>query len=147
MSVTQTEYSPVCIDGAHLEGTGQRELQPPQPSSATGPVPYDAFKFDPTKNGGDTYFQMSQIEFEGIDGAVIDLSDCTTSGPETSGAAENTAKVIDGNVNTKWCTTMASALAVDSALVIACSTPKTVVEFRWATANDVSSPVHTYQCC
>ena len=104
---------------------------------------YTAFQFDLTKNNGNSIFQISQIEFEGTDGALIDLSDCTASGPATDHAVGN---VIDGNVNTKWCTTMAS-LAVGSALVIACSTPKTVVKFRWATANDVSRPAHAYQCC
>ena len=116
-------------------------------STVSAPEPYTAFQFDPTKNGGDGYFQMSEIEFEGTDGAVIDLSDCTATGPATTGAGQNTAKAIDGSVNTKWCTGTASVLSVDSALVIACSTPKTVVKFRWGTANDVSRPVHTYQCC
>ena len=119
------------------------------------PLRYKAFKFNPTKNGGDTYFQMSEIEFEGIDGAVIDLSDCTTSGPATSGATYDTAKAIDSSVTTKWLTTNTvlsvggrnAVLAVDSALVISCSTPKTVVKFRWATANDVSRLAHAYQCC
>ena len=98
---------------------------------------------------------MSEIEFEGTDGAVIDLLDCTATGPATSGATYNTAKAIDGNVDTKWYTSNAvlsvggknAVLAVDSALVISCSTPKTVVKFRWATANDVSRPAHAYQCC
>ena len=110
------------------------------------PVPYTAFQFNPTKNAGAAKIQIQEIEFEDIDGAVIDLSDCTATGPATSGATYGTAKVIDGSMNSKW-TTSDAALSVGSALVIACSTPKTAVKFRWATANDVSRLAHTYQCC
>ena len=110
------------------------------------PVPYDAFQFDPRKNAGaTTYFQMSQIEFEGTDGAVIDLSDCTATGPY-QGSNQGPPKAIDGSMDTKWQTSIA-VLSVGDGLVIACSTPKTVVKFRWATANDVSRPAHAYQCC
>ena len=85
---------------------------------------------------------MSEIEFEGTDGAVIDLSDCTATGPY-QGSNQGPPKAIDGSVSSKWYTSN----AVGSALVIACGTPKTVVKFRWATANDVSRPAHAYQCC
>ena len=110
------------------------------------PVPYTAFQFDLTKNAGAAKIQMSEIEFKGTDGAVIDLSDCTATGPATDGATYGTAKVIDGSKETKW-TTSDAALSVGSALVISCSTPKTVVKFRWATARDVSRRAHAYQCC
>ena len=116
-------------------------------STATGPEPFSAFQFDPTKNNGATaYFHMSQIEFEGTDGAVIDLSDCTATGPATQGSNQGPPKAIDGSMDTKWQTSIA-VLSVGDGLVIACSTPKTVVKFRWATANDVSRPAHAYQCC
>ena len=100
---------------------------------------YQAYQFNPTKSGSSTHFQMSEIEFQGTDGAVIDLSDCTaTETGGTSAGSEPPSKMIDGNSATKWCTIISSSVA-DLVLVIACSTPKTVARVRWATANDVSS--------
>ena len=99
---------------------------------------YVAFQFNPTKSGGDSFFQMSDIEFEGTDGAVIDLSDCTaTATGGTSNGNEQPSNMIDSNTATKWCASKPNGIA-DLVLVVACNTPKTVAKFRWATADDVS---------
>ena len=115
--------------------------------------PYKAFQFIPTKNAGDADFQMADIQFEGADGAVIDMSDCRatdTGGTACIGACDQgrcqAGKVIDDDIVTKWCQVVSTSIA-DLVLLISCSTPKTVVKFRWATANDVSRPAHAYQCC
>ena len=116
--------------------------------------PYKAFQFVPTKNvGAQQAVQIADIQFEGADGAVIDMSDCRATdtggtacvGPCDAGRCK-AGKVIDDDIATKWCQVVSTSIA-DLVLKISCSSPKTVVKFRWATADDVSRLAHAYQCC
>lgn len=100
---------------------------------------YIRFVVDAIKGGSDTYTQFSRLEFIDTDGNLYKYPSGTSVSTSMTGypASESPGNVIDGNVNTKFCTLWSAGgyLTIDLGSTGTIDIDK-YSRFQWYTAND-----------
>ena len=100
---------------------------------------YIRFVINAKRGSNDSYTQFSRLEFIDEDGQAFKYPTGTTVSTSLTGysAAEGPANIIDGNVNTKFC----SPWSAGGYIIIALGNSETInitkySRFQWYTAND-----------